>query len=82
MADRKSDEEILREWLDIEGSPYPTGDVKESMLRMVAQIRKHEPRINSGLHLMDFLNICDDDDDMDSFYGEDYFNVDLAEETK
>ena len=41
-------------------------------INSVKSARQDEPRINCGRHYADYLNICDDDDDMDSFYGENY----------
>lgn len=42
-------------------------------IKIVGIARKEEPRINRGTHLVDWMNICDDDDNFNSFYGSDYF---------
>ncbi len=34
---------------------------------------KEEPRISCGLHIVDWMLICDEEDDFDSFYGPNYF---------
>jgi hypothetical protein len=67
---RKSDEEVLREYYaEME---QPICMPFQVLVRWVKKIREHEPRINSGVHLIDYCGICDEDDDMDSFYGPDY----------
>lgn len=42
-------------------------------VRFVKLARQDEPRISCGAHYLDYIMICDEDDDMDSFYGPDYF---------
>lgn len=70
----KSDEEILKEYYEIMEKPLPTEKWQvELLIQFVNMIRKDEPRINSGYHLLDYTMICDENDDMDSFYGKDYF---------
>lgn len=71
---RKTDQEILKEYLEEMERPYPTDKgVEEILLAFVRRIREDEPRINSGIHLVDYTMICDEDDTMDTFYGPDYF---------
>lgn len=70
---RKSDDENLDEYLELmERPPITDPKLREIMLMFVRRIREDEPRINSGVHLHDYSMICDDDDNMDSFYGPDY----------
>ncbi len=69
----KTDEQILKEYLKETETPVPNDEILKFMELMVHKIREAEPRINSGIHLVDYMSICDDDDDMDSFYGPDYF---------
>lgn len=70
---RKTDEEVLREYMAEMEHPWPTQQwVVDVLLGMVKRCREDEPRINSGVHLIDYTMICDEDDDMDSFYGPDY----------
>ena len=72
-AARKTDEQIASEYL-AHHRQVPADDLYwRALLRLVASCRKVEPRINSGSHLLDYLNICDEDDTMDTFYGADYF---------
>lgn len=74
MQNRKTNQEILSEFLIANNQSYPLNkEDEEFWISLIQKCREDEPRINSGLHLLDFCNICDDDDDMDSFYGEDYF---------
>lgn len=72
---RKTDEQIAREYCDLmEIDLANTPDWYFSWLvRIIGQARKAEPRINSGVHIVDWIGICDEDDDFDSFYGPDYF---------
>ncbi len=69
---RKTDEQILQEYFHLM-KINDSLDIREFWLKMVAAARSEEPRINSGVHYCDWCNICDDDDDFDSFYGDDYF---------
>lgn len=68
----KTDEEILKEYLKLTDSDFPP-EIYSYFLGLINRTRKEEPRINSGAHLYDYFGICDEDDDMDSFYGLDYF---------
>jgi hypothetical protein len=71
---RKTDQEILREYLELYERPYPTDKgIEQALLSLVEGCRKDEPRINCGAHLIDYTMICDEDDTMDTFYGPDYF---------
>jgi hypothetical protein len=68
-----TDKEILEDWFRLMDKKVPTDPVLVDVLcEMIAKCRKDEPRINCGGHLLDYINICDEDDDMDSFYGSDY----------
>ncbi len=70
-----TDEEVLLDyWRVMEQKPIEDPAIKEALVRMVKRCRQEEPRINCGAHLVDYINICDDDDNMDSFYGPNYFN--------
>lgn len=69
----KTDEQILEEYLKLMELPHVEEPWRGFFLRVIARARQDEPRINCGLHVMDWENICDDDDDFDSFYGTDYF---------
>lgn len=73
---RKTDEEIYTDYLIEMGGDPSKMDPKifQAMVSWVHKIREDEPRINSWVHLHDYTMICDDDDDMDSFYGKDYFD--------
>jgi len=75
---RLTNEEVYREYLAL--MEIPPGqilpEIFASLVRMVGRCREEEPRINRGVHLADYLNICDEDDTMDSFYGPDYFQED------
>ena len=71
---RKSNEEILEEYFrSMNIDSCVPDDLHKHWLHTVEVAREYEPRINSGIHYIDWINICDDDDDFDSFYGEDYF---------
>lgn len=73
MTERKTDKEILDEYCKEMELP-PLNDVFEKiMLSLVKRCRKDEPRLNSGIHLIDYCNMLDDDAKMDDFYGPDYF---------
>jgi hypothetical protein len=74
---RKTDEEILVEYLQLKGIGKSGTEepFKGFYLRCIARAREDEPRINSGIHLLDWEYISDEDDDFDSFYGKDYFNT-------
>lgn len=69
---RKTSKQVLEEYCKEMERPYPEGIWADFMLHMVVRCREDEPRINCGVHLIDYMNICDEDDDMDSFYGPDY----------
>ena len=70
----KFDKEIFIEYCQEMDIPYPSDErLEKLMLSMVRYCRRDEPRIDSGLHLIDYSNICDEDDNMDTFYGPDYF---------
>lgn len=73
---RKTDEEILQEYFELMCADQ-VGNIPEEVykhwLNIVSAARSEEPRINSGSHYIDWINICDDDDDFDTFYGDDYF---------
>jgi hypothetical protein len=71
---RKSDEEVWLEYMKAMGhNPNAIAlELRPVVIGMVTSCRRDEPRINSGLHLCDYINICDDDDTFESFYG-DYF---------
>ena len=71
---RKTDEEILEEYasemeLGVVGDPC-----RGLILQMIAMARKDEPQINSGVHLIDWLNMHEDDTSMEEYYGQDYFD--------
>ena len=69
----KTDEEVYKDYCELMGHDYPKDSkILKILLNWVSLIRKDEPRINSGVHLIDYTMICDNDDDMDSFYGSDY----------
>ena len=72
---RKTDEQVLDEYfqeMEIDKSKIPA-EILQIWIGFVSKARRDEPRINSGCHYIDWCNICDDDDDFDSFYGPDYF---------
>lgn len=75
---RLTDEEVYREYLTLMRTPLDqiSPDIFAALVKMVGKCREDEPRINRGVHLADYLNICDEDDTMDSFYGPDYFQED------
>lgn len=64
-----TDEEVYRDYCNLIDMDYPNSDLAAIILKLVHSIRQDEPRINSGVHLFDYMMICDEDDDMDSFYG-------------
>ncbi len=71
---RKTDKEIFDEWckhMGYDNKSWPAY-LHKFYLMCIKKAREWEPRINHGLHFADYLNICDDDDDFDSFYGKDY----------
>lgn len=71
---RKTDQEVLKEYLEEMERPYPTDKgAEEILLIFVRRIREDEPRINSGVHLVDYTMLCRDHHTMDNFYGPDYF---------
>ena len=74
MAKRRTDKEIFEGYCEAMGWPYPLKPNCAHVfgLSVVKKARKEEPRINHWAHFADWMNICDEDDDMDSFYGEDY----------
>ncbi len=75
MSERKSDEEVLREYMAMQGLRWPDSpELVACMTDLIRACRASEPRINCGVHLMDYCLICDDDDTMDSFYGPHYFD--------
>lgn len=74
----KSDLEIAKEWVVFVANDKKRFEelpewYQTILLGTVKKAREEEPRINCGLHLVDWMNICDEDDTFDSFYGEDYF---------
>ena len=72
---RLTDEEVLLDYWRIMGQePAKDPRMLSLWMNLVGKIREDEPRINRGAHMADYLNICDDDDDMDSFYGPNYFS--------
>jgi hypothetical protein len=75
MNKRLTDEELLVDYCRVMEYQLPKKENSlwnDIMLTMIGRCRQDEPRINCGTHLIDYMNICDEDDDMDSFYGEDY----------
>jgi hypothetical protein len=73
---RKTDEVVLEEYLDLIDAKKEMIPpvIYESMIRMVQKCRDDEPRINHGVHLYDYIGICDADDTMNTFYGSHYFD--------
>lgn len=73
--ERKDDQQILDEYLlicQIDKQKMPQYLI-DFFLRDIRRARELEPRINDGYHYYDLGNICDEDDNFDSFYGKDYF---------
>lgn len=79
MTPRKSDDEILREYLEEmregETDTYAANPelAKTLLLPFVKKIRELEPRINSGWHLVCYCALRKEGDSMDSHYGPDFF---------
>jgi hypothetical protein len=72
--ERRTDDNILDEYQkEMERPLVPPGPIRDCLLKMVSKIREHEPKINSGIHLCDYMMICDDDEGMEEYYGKDYF---------
>lgn len=68
-----TDEELLDDYYKEMGyQSIQESKIREIMVRWMGNLRKEEPRLSCGTHVVDYCNICDDDDNMDSFYGEDY----------
>jgi len=68
-----TDKEVYEDYCKLcDRQPVQDSVVLEALINMVHIMREDEPRINCGAHLLDYMNICDEDDDMDSFYGPDY----------
>ncbi len=65
---------IAREYAKAMRFKNQDDEMMDLLSRLVRQAQRFEPRINCGLHVVDWLNICDEDDDFDSFYGSDYFD--------
>ena len=65
---RKTTKEILEEYCREMGQPYPAA-IEDIMISVVARCREDEPRLNSGVNLIDYMSISDEDDVMDSVYG-------------
>lgn len=73
------EEKILQEYLILAEMPSSSDEYSEDVVRKffiktIGIARQEEPRITTGQHFYDWINIVDDDDTMDSYYGEDYFN--------
>ena len=65
-------EEYCQEYWDIED---PELEIFRPILReFIQQARKEEPRITTVQHFWDWLLIVDENDDMESYYGSDYFD--------
>jgi hypothetical protein len=72
---RRTDREVAIDYASIDSTDRlaQSAGLGVDTLEIVVRIaRRDEPRINSGLHLIDWFGICDEDDDFDSFYGADY----------
>ena len=70
---RKTDEQIYDEYVGLMELKNVPDFIRLWGIKCIALARQEEPRINAGTHFIDWINICDDDDDFDSFYGKDYF---------
>lgn len=77
---RKTDIEICRDYHKLMNYSVGFDDhpqwLQQLLENQVKRAREFEPRINCAEHYADYLNICDEDDDFDSFYGENYFEKD------
>jgi hypothetical protein len=67
----KTDEEILDEYIKEMEWQIPQ-DNRGFLLPFVKELRKQEPRINSGIHLVMFCCLVKDTQTMDGTYGPDW----------
>jgi hypothetical protein len=70
----KTNEEVMDEYFKLMDKTVNDKVVREAFLKILEDIRKKEPRINSGVHLYDYLMMWRGDD-MESYYGPDYFSI-------
>lgn len=66
---RKTDEQIIEEYCKEMNCNLNFA----ILVPFVKAIRKQEPRINSGWHLVCYCHLTSEHDTMDSVYGSDFF---------
>ena len=68
---RLTDEEVLLEYLELQDGEVDPKYVP-ALATWVTTIRRYEPKINSGIHLVDYCAIPRERT-MEEHYGSDYF---------
>lgn len=66
---------IIREYQSLMGyaQDNPMLDILTAYSLRAA--RRMDSRVNRGAHLINWMMICDEDDDFESFYGPNYFDL-------